>query len=817
MNVESVMTDILKTIENYSNGALLKDRDRLTSRYADFRLKQLEKEPIIGQFDINHLKSIHYHLFQDLPKLGFDEKPGVFRNEVRENQTWIKNRYLSDGSAYKVVYSKMDKQALNRLDTLLKEANPAVLSKLNDKEFAEAISKIYVGCDQIHPFYDGNSRTLRTFTQQLADESGHHLRWEKFDQIQNGRDSLYISRDKSVAELSLKLMEGIGEDKSYEALKQTSHQLSNVVLLEKKMTNIINKKLEPIRRIDFQDLQKNEIQDNVIRAVQANPEQFINRFIQHPVSFGGRFISSDSFKETFEQYNQSNETRNFCNKLVHNAASVLASEQLRRVLQEPKELRRDTVVLLSGIPGAGKTSTVLNKGKLSDGIHAVYEGQLSDEKNAITKVQQVIDAGFKPVIIVVHSTPEYALDNTLRRFTEIGRGASIDVMAKIQGGLPDGLNAVKEKFGDEVRLDIVDKRDLNNVKKIRGWNNLNILQSEGNHENIKQRLEQHLESRKSSIEPEAYRQSAGLSPVGYVGRYGEIMQRNDSRPSITQENRHDVGLKGNIVDSNNSGKSVSVSAETDKTLNQNLDSKKQVVSNSVEVNQNKNTVVLDADEVMLPRTIRNNYHVHQGKFFDKTNKDRLVFEDKGLKLVTATNEKLVIADMIRLAANKNWKELKLTGTNEFKREAWLEAESQGIKTDGYKPNDADLAALNSLRTQRSVNQIQPIAQDKPAVNKSNRNDINTNYAVILDEATKKLPENINWVRENYSDLNNNQQASLALARGIEQQKSTEHLEKFDISIQNKVIRQQYIEQYIETQPIEQPEKEKTQDYGHEYE
>jgi hypothetical protein len=30
MNLESVMSDVLKTIENYSNGALLKDRDRLT-------------------------------------------------------------------------------------------------------------------------------------------------------------------------------------------------------------------------------------------------------------------------------------------------------------------------------------------------------------------------------------------------------------------------------------------------------------------------------------------------------------------------------------------------------------------------------------------------------------------------------------------------------------------------------------------------------------------------------------------------------------------------------------------------------------------
>jgi len=74
---------------------------------------------------------------------------------------------------------------------------------------------------------------------------------------------------------------------------------------------------------------------------------------------------------------------------------------------------------------------------------------------------------------------------------------------------------------------------------------------EGNHEHIKQRLEQHLESRKSNIESEAYQQFSGLKPV-ISGRnngneYGKKQYSNDSRPSITQENRHDVGLKGNIV------------------------------------------------------------------------------------------------------------------------------------------------------------------------------------------------------------------------------------------------------------------------------
>jgi hypothetical protein len=275
--------------------------------------------------------------------------------------------------------------------------------------------------------------------------------------------------------------------------------------------------LEPIRRREFSDPDRAEVQERVAHAVESGADSFLDRYARLEQSLGGRYISADLFKETFEPYNRSKETRNRYNTPVHNAAAVLASEQLRRVLAQPAEPGRDAVVLLTGIPGAGKTSAVLEHaeaaGELPRHAHAVYEGQMADRKVAIGKVQEVIDAGFKPVIVAVHARPERALENTLQRFDELGRGAGIEVMARVQGDLPEGLAAVHERFGDAVELRIIDRREFAEPTEWKGWEYLSVLRSEGNHEQIKQRLTRHLERQRERLTEAAWRQAAGLAPL----------------------------------------------------------------------------------------------------------------------------------------------------------------------------------------------------------------------------------------------------------------------------------------------------------------
>ena len=277
--------------------------------------------------------------------------------------------------------------------------------------------------------------------------------------------------------------------------------------------------LEPIRRNSYDEPDRARVQDAAIHSAQTRTEEHLARYAADPRSFGGRYVAADLFKETFDSYAQSRDSRNRYNAPIHNAAAVLSAEQFRRALARPDAAERDTVLLITGIPGAGKTSSVLAGGRLAPNVKAVFEGQLVKSETTFPKVQQVLDAGLRPVIIAVHATPESALRNTLTRFAEEGRGASINTMADIQGGLPAGLKAVHARFGDAVQLRVYDYRDRAQPRELQGWENLPTLQSEGNRERIAERLRGELERLRiaGQLTDAAHRQAEGRAPLRPTG------------------------------------------------------------------------------------------------------------------------------------------------------------------------------------------------------------------------------------------------------------------------------------------------------------
>lgn len=75
-----------------------------------------------------------------------------------------------------------------------------------------------------------------------------------------------------------------------------------------------------------------------------------------------------------------------------------------------------------------------------------------------------------------------------------------------------------------------------------------------------------------------------------------------------------------------------------------------------------------------------------------------------------------LPDLIRLAKENGWTSIKVSGDAEFQRAAYLAASAQGIKVDGYKPDDKTKAAAereqarqagvpdNQARSTRTANQ-----------------------------------------------------------------------------------------------------------------
>lgn len=86
---------------------------------------------------------------------------------------------------------------------------------------------------------------------------------------------------------------------------------------------------------------------------------------------------------------------------------------------------------------------------------------------------------------------------------------------------------------------------------------------------------------------------------------------------------------------------------------------------------------------------------------------RVAFTESTFRLATDTNSPSVARSMVDVAEARNWKGLRVSGSEDFKRLVWLEASVRGVKTLGYEPNPGDLEVLKREREARMVNRIEP--------------------------------------------------------------------------------------------------------------
>jgi cell filamentation protein len=227
------------------------NRDQDEARWTRFRAAELAAEPVAGHFDAAHLREINRRLFQDLPNLGYnDATPGEYRPPVEGNHDWYKTRALEGHAARPVVaYSRMDDSARQEIDRALRAAEPARLSPLATADFTDAIADLYTRLDYLHPFPDGNSRTLRMFTHQLAEASGFELDWSRFAQSGAGRNVLYVARDLSVNRLAL---DRIGSDETRRQVTLTLDQFDG----NRDLSDLLKDAVRPHRAIAFTELDK---------------------------------------------------------------------------------------------------------------------------------------------------------------------------------------------------------------------------------------------------------------------------------------------------------------------------------------------------------------------------------------------------------------------------------------------------------------------------------------------------------------------------------------------------------------------------------
>ena len=124
------------------------------------KLLNLRQKKITGNFDVNHFISIHTYLFEDIyPFAGKLRTENIAKGEFRFAQ-W---EYIEE--------------ELNRLLGELAEEN--FLNGLDKKQLAQRLAYYISEFNVLHPFREGNGRTIREFIRQLALKNGYVLNLKK--------------------------------------------------------------------------------------------------------------------------------------------------------------------------------------------------------------------------------------------------------------------------------------------------------------------------------------------------------------------------------------------------------------------------------------------------------------------------------------------------------------------------------------------------------------------------------------------------------------------------------------------------------------
>ena len=96
---------------------------------------------------------------------------------------------------------------------------------------------------------------------------------------------------------------------------------------------------------------------------------------------------------------------------------------------------------------------------------------------------------------------------------------------------------------------------------------------------------------------------------------------------------------------------------------------------------------------VIPADISAQYVRAGDKYYSPNNPKVVAFVDRGDKLETPSSAPQIAKSLVAIAEARGWDELRVKGTDAFRREVWLDASSKGIHVDGYKPTELDKGEL----------------------------------------------------------------------------------------------------------------------------
>lgn len=161
-------TDVLKNKLNITDKKKLEEKEK---EMVLQKLAYLELDPIDGKFDEDHLKKIHTILFGNIYPFA-----GKYRTCTMAKVTEFYN-------------PDMIEEELNKT---LKFLNESVDNIFDKKKYAYVLAKVYYDLMVIHPFREGNGRSVREFLREFVNYYSYKLPFD-LDYSQMDKDAFLMA------------------------------------------------------------------------------------------------------------------------------------------------------------------------------------------------------------------------------------------------------------------------------------------------------------------------------------------------------------------------------------------------------------------------------------------------------------------------------------------------------------------------------------------------------------------------------------------------------------------------------------------------
>ena len=164
-SIDSITDDCYEGTTCLVNKLGIKNEKQLSEIEADItfaKTSKLEEIPIKGNFDLEHYKSIHKFLFEDLYS---------WAGELRKINISKKGTNFANADELEYLCTECFQR--------LKENN--YYRNTDFDSFVENIVDLYCTLNILHPFREGNGRTERIFISQLIRFNGYDIDFSDID------------------------------------------------------------------------------------------------------------------------------------------------------------------------------------------------------------------------------------------------------------------------------------------------------------------------------------------------------------------------------------------------------------------------------------------------------------------------------------------------------------------------------------------------------------------------------------------------------------------------------------------------------------